>query len=267
MRLFQRQFRKLQRFKEDNKAQYFFSKTVNCLNRWAYFVGLNILEDDFTPVNARLIFLAIFNTIFIINNIHSVYARRDDGMIEISICLTTIGLAFQGIAKQWVFCANYEEMQELIYSGTDVYAALKHDKIRKTARDYAFYAWLLVLHFLRYAYPLVIFVAYAFPIVYSHLFGEKRALPFEVEILFVDLNTDFGYWANIVYQGISCGYAIVGLVASDGIYLLLIFNAVTQLQNIFFELERLDEFIVRQQQKEIRQQLDKIIKLHQKYIW
>lgn len=262
--------RRLKRFKDDHKALYFFKQTADCINRWGYPVGLSILEESFTPINARLIFLVIFNSVFVIFNINSVMARKNEDMVEVMISCITIGMALQGLVKQYTFLGNYKEVAELIHSGSSFYDILQHDKMKKTARDFAFFGWMVVLHFIRYAYILAVCGCYFIPIIYSHLFMEKRELPFAVEIPLINENTDLGYWINAFYLLISSIYEMVGLVATDSIYLLLLLNGFTQLENIYFELEMLDKLILDKEMhdrpKKISEQLNNIIQLHQKYI-
>lgn len=270
MQIIKHQLRKLKRFKDDHKALYFFTQTIECLNRWGYPVGLSLLEENYTPINPRLIFLVAFNIVFILINLTSVVARRNEGMVEITLSCLPIGLALQGLFKQYTFYGNYKELRELIYSGVSFYEVIEHEKIKGIARDIAFFGWIIVLHFLRYAYTLAVGCCFFIPIIFSHLFSEKRILPLELEIPFVNERSDFGYWINVLYMGISCIYVTIGLVASDGVYILLLLNGFTQLENIFFELENLDNLTQQEQSddqtKAISEQLDMIIKQHQKYI-
>lgn len=263
MLFLQNLFRSLKRFKDDYKALHFFKKTCEVLNRWGYPVGLSILQEDYSPINPRLIFLVTWNVVFVLVNVFSVHSRKNEDMVEISISCVTFGLALQGLVKQSTFYGNYRELKELIESGISFYDILQHEKIKKSARDFAFFGWLIVMHFIRYAYPLAVSSCLFIPMIY-------RGLPFAVEVPFVDHHTVFGYWLNILYQAISCIYVTIGLVASDGIYIILLLNGFTQLENIFFELESLDELIQQRnkddQSKLVSNHLNNIIKLHQKYI-
>lgn len=270
MQIIKRQLRKLKRFKDDRKALYFFTQTTECLNRWGYPIGLSLLKENFSPINPRLFFALAFNAVFVLINLSSVMARKHEDMVEISISCVTIGMALQGLVKQYTFSTNYKELKKLIHSGISFYDVLQQEKIKKIARDFAFFGWMVVMHFLRYAYTLAVLICFLIPIIYSNLFSEKRILPFAVELPFINEQTDFGYWINVLYLAVASMYETIGLVGSDGFYLVLLLNGFTQLENIFFELENLDVIIqqenIKNDSSAVSEQLNKIIKLHQKYI-
>lgn len=270
MQFLKNRLRKLKTFKDDKKALYFFTQTCEALNRWGYPVGLSFLEENFTPINPRLIFLVAFNSIFVLFNFYSVYSRKNEDMIEISLSCLTFGLALQGLVKQSTYYTNYRELKELIVSGTSVYDILQYKRIKVIARDFAFFGWMIVMHFIRYAYPIAVGFCFFVPIIYNYFLSAERSLPFSIEVPFLDYHTDVGYWINILYQCVSCIYVTIGLVASDGFYIVLLLNGFTQLENIFFELENLDILIeqkdVKNHSEMVSDHLENIIKLHQKYV-
>ncbi|XP_063709354.1 putative odorant receptor 83c [Culicoides brevitarsis] len=263
--------RRVNRYKDDHEAVFFFTKTCEYINKWGYPVGLSILEENFTPVNPRLIFLVIFNTAFVFFNIYSVYVRRSLDIVEISMSCVPFGLALQGLVKQATFYMNYKELKDMVNSGAEFYHLVLYEKMKKAARDFIFFANMIIMHFVRYAYIIAVALTFFIPIIYSCLFGETRTLPFEVEIPFTDIQNNWGhYWLNFWYQAMSCIYVTIGLVACDGTYIVLLTNAFTQLENIYFELENLDILTqhrnVEKQSKAISEKLNHIIGLHQEYL-
>uniref|UniRef100_A0A336KCV3 Odorant receptor n=1 Tax=Culicoides sonorensis TaxID=179676 RepID=A0A336KCV3_CULSO len=265
MLYFQNKLRRLKRFKDDHDAFYFFNRVCRCCNRWARPIGLSMMDEGFTPKNARFIFLVTWNFTFVLININSVVNRKNEDMVEIFNSCITIGMALQGLVKQYTFSKHYKEILHLVESGTNLYHKLKHEKIIKIARDFAFFGWFIVIHFLRYAYTVAVAGCILIPIMYSHILGPHRILPFDVELPFINPTTNFGYWINVILISVSGIMETIGLVASDGIYIVLLLNGFTQLENIFFELECLDELILKKSDK-ISAKLNEIIQLHQKYI-
>ncbi|XP_063709355.1 uncharacterized protein LOC134837893 [Culicoides brevitarsis] len=273
------------------KNEYFYSKTCELLKKWSYFVGLDVIKENYSPVNTRLFLLVLFNSSLIVFNITSLYERRSLGIVEISLSCIPLGTLFQGIAKQLTFCLNHTDMKNLVDSGAMFYNSLKYDKMKGKARDYAFFGYMVFNHFIRYAYIFAVLVVLLTPMIYVNFFGAEKILAYEVNIPLIDAKSDYGYWINFANHSVASAYYIIGLVAGDGIYIMLLTNAFTQLENIYFELENLDSLTrksnkkmkkqkVRDQikdqtktqveqkdiDKEISEKLNHIIELHQNYL-
>lgn len=263
---------KLEKFKNERTAFYFFDNALQSCNRWGYFAGLSILDPDFNVVNGRLIYLLIFNIIFIFVNVYSIITRNSESMIEMSISSVTVGMALQGLIKQHTFVKHHAEIKEITESGVSLYNELQEEKIKKIARDFAFNGWMFIMHFLRYAYISAVAIVILAPIVISFVFGNGKELPVELELPFIDKNTEVGYWINFSYILNAAVFELIALQASDGFYLILLLNGFTQLENIFFELEVLDDLIKDSNENSasrssvIAEKLNSIIKLHQNYI-
>ncbi|XP_063709357.1 odorant receptor 22c-like [Culicoides brevitarsis] len=269
MGFFKTYFAKLERFKNERTAFYFFEAALSSCNRWGYLCGLSILSPDYKVVNFRLIYLTLFNIIFTFVNIYSVIQRTSLGMVEVFISSVTIGMTLQGLIKQYTFAKHRKEIIGITESGIALYNELQGEKIKKIARDIAFYGWMFIMHFLRYAYIGAVFLAVWAPSILSFFTGKPRELPLEIELPFIDKNTEQGYWINFLYICNAAAYELVGLQASDGFYLALLLNAFTQLENIFFELENLNRLVENEttnDPKEVREKLKQVLKLHQKYI-
>lgn len=265
------QLEKLEKFKNERTAFYFFDAVVQSCNRWGYFAGLPILDPNFKVKNGRLIYLLVFNIVFIIVNIYTMIIRRSAGMIEVFISSVTIGMTLQGVFKEYTYAKHHEEVREITDSDVSLYNELQNDNIKKTARDFAFYGWMFILHFLRYAYICAVFIVVFAPLLISFAFGIERELPIEIELPFIDKNTEPGYWINFLYICIAALLELIALQASDGFYLALLLNGFTQLENIFFEIEKLNYLIESTeehgaQSKVIQNKLNYIINLHQKYM-
>lgn len=127
-------------------------------------------------------------------------------------------------------------MREITDSGVALYNELQHEKIKKTARDFAFYGWMFILHFLRYAYICAVFIVVFAHLLISFAFGIERELPIEIELPFIDKRTERGYWINFLYICIAALLELTVLQASDGFYLALLLNGFTQLENGAIEL-------------------------------
>lgn len=263
---------KLEKFKNERTALYFFDTTLQSCNNWGYFAGLQILDPNFKLLNGRFLFLGLFNTVFILVNIYSIVCQKSEGMIGVFISSVTIGMTLQGFVKQYTFGKHYVEIKELTESGVALYNALQEEKIKNIARDFAFNGWMFIMQFLRYAYISAVLTVVLTPVLFAFLFGKQKELPVEIELPFIDKNAEFGYWINFFYICVAAGYELIALQASDGFYLILLLNGFTQLENILFELEILDQLIEDKNEndvlgaKVIAEKLNSIIKLHQKYV-
>lgn len=265
----QKLIRKLETYRDDNTAPYFFDKVIKSSNTWGWICGLDVFNKNFKLANARVTTSTIWISLFLIFNIYSMIIRCDYGFSEVLISSATVGLPFQGFVKIWTYGKYSERVQVLANSGLDLYEQLTDTDIKKTARNYAFGGWLFILHILRYAYIGCGFLAILIPVGINY-FLKRNDLPIEMEVPFTNKNTTKGYLINLLHQSISCMYEVLGLQASDAIFLLFILNALTQLENIFYELKVLDNLLISntdfQQNNVVQSKLHQIISLHQKYI-
>lgn len=266
MKSLQNFLKKLQKFRNERTAFDFFDRTAQTCNKWGYFAGLSILDPNYKLLNIRIICAFSFLFSFVFINIYSINIKKSV-KIDVFMSSVTFGMLLQGFVKLFTYAKNCVEVKEIAESGYGLYNDLQENRIKKIARDIAFVAWIFVTKFLFVAYIAAFQMAIWVPVIYSYTFAKKNELAVEVELPFTNIQTHVGYWLNLGFLLVASFYELIGLLASDGFYLLLLLNGLTQLENIFFETELLNDLIERKRPKEqVSKKVNNIIKLHQKYI-
>lgn len=265
----QKLIHRLLAFRDRHDGVHFFNSLKSFTGTYAGFVGLNMFQAGYTNKNFVFIWSVSWIVVFIMINLFTVFLRVSDGFLPTLMCATTLGMAFQGLGKVYLYGINCIDLAQQIQAGLEFYGAIRHPKGKIVARDYAFGFWILYVYVMHIAYILAVVIGLGFPVVYNYFTVGEFILPVDIKLPFVS-TTGNGFVIHFVYI-IVCGILeFVGTLCGDSFYSILLLNALTQLENLFVELGVLNETIASgdkaKRVMKVSQQLKDIIKLHQDYL-
>lgn len=237
-----------------------------------------MFPENYSNTNFLFIWSVSWIVVFILLNFYTVVLRCSDGFVPTMICATTLGMAFQGLGKVYLFGVKFREMRDKINEGLARYDTLKRPEIKITARNFAFGCYIFYVFILQAVYIFAISTALLFPVVYSWFKDGIIVLPIDIKIPFISTDGN-GYLIHFVYLVVCAIMEFVGTICGDSFYSILLLNAFTQLENIFVETDAINQLIKngkKMHERDIEDgptkeemvscHLKTIIRLHQDYI-
>lgn len=260
-------------FRDRHDATFFFKAILNFARRYAKIVGLDIFLPGYTNKNFVYIWSVSWICIFIIFNFYTISLRIQDGFVSMLICSTTLGMAIQGLPKMYLFGMNHKDLVTKCDETIIFYANFKRAEIKLVARNFAFGCWIFYVYILHIAFISAIVIAFIVPMVTSWYFKGTIMLPFDIQLPFIEIR-GIGFYIHLVYLIVSAIMEFVGLLCGDAFYSMLLLNAFTQLENLFVELDALNEMLRKydspnsldSSRRRVSEQLLNVIKLHQNYM-
>lgn len=260
---------KLLVYRDKHEAGYFYKAQRDFTGKYAGFVGLNMFQPGYTNTNFVFIWSVSWIVVFILFNLYTVILRIEDGLLVTLICATTLGMAFQGLGKVYLFGVNYKSLTEKINIGLERYNNLRRPEIKIIARDFAFACYIFYVYVIQACYVFAVFTGLFFPVAYNYFKDGVIVLPIDIKLPFLPTEGQ-GFIIHFVYL-IVCGLMeFVGVLCGDSFYSILLLNAFTQLENIIVELKALNVLIAEEEDstksKKVNEQLTSVIGLHQIYV-
>lgn len=255
-------------FRDSHDASYFFQNLKKLVGSYAGLVGLNMFREGYTNKNPVFIWSVSWIVAFIFTNLYTVYLRTSSSFLATLICTTTLGMPFQGLGKMYLFGAFHDALREKIDFGLTFYQTFKRPQIKLIARDFAFGCWVLYFFVLQAAYIIAITIGLSVPVIYTWFKDSKIILPIDIQLPFVGVD-GVGFAVHLLYLFVSAVMEFIGTWCGDTFYSMLLLNAFTQIENLFVEIDALNEMIEGEEKEEagaVSLQLKNIIGLHQIYI-
>lgn len=244
-----------------------FEILIKILRFSASICGIDLLKENYRMnwITYTLFTSIALYYIFVILTIYNNY--KDDWTIILRATVT-MGSAFQGVSKLFSFISDKDDIKYLYVLLSDIYKDYeqkgdKYWKALEASVEKTKQGLIYLMLFYIIGYGGVIAVPS-----FKLLFTGERYLALEFQIPGLDIQTDFGYFATLIFQSILIFCFSFGLYCGDLVALMYLLQSF--MFSFIFEakIEYINEMIVdpeNSQKSYVTKRLKEIVEWHQLY--
>uniref|UniRef100_A0A7G3AU73 Odorant receptor n=1 Tax=Lutzomyia longipalpis TaxID=7200 RepID=A0A7G3AU73_LUTLO len=222
------------------------------LNDFVRPVGCNILDTGKNGVPNKLTYFSVLILLaYCTVTLTSIYQFREN-FILFTNALVTLGFSIQGIVKFYTMFVRRHRLLRAVFKSRDFIVEFEGNKqICELFKKYAnFCAMCGTMILGLYSFAMSMLLVATVTISY---WTKTKIIPYGIVIPLIDYKSDVGYAINMVYMTFSIVYGVIGLYASDYIYVYVMIMAYGQVETIGILCQDLSTYLEKNKENEIQE--------------